>query len=160
MTRPTPAGSAALATALLLLAITALGLPLRTDAAPLGIASLQLAPDVDAAAAVLASWSGVPRSRLLWAHGLDVLLPFAYAAAIGLAARRRGARSALVITVLAALADQVENLAMTVTILSGPTTMLVRVTLLAAVIKWASLALALVLLGRSVIGPRPAVASA
>ena len=154
MTRPTSLRFAVLATALLFLAITVLGLPLRTEAAPLGIASLQLAPTVDAAVSVLDSWSDVARSRLLWAHGLDVLLPFAYAAAIGLAARRRSAERALVAGVVAALADQAENVAMTVSILEGPTTSLVAVTLLAAVMKWATLVLALVLLGRASTGAR------
>lgn len=95
-----------------------------------------------------------------WAHGLDVLLPFAYAAAIGLAASRQGAPLTLVVAVVAALADQVENAAMTITILDGPTAPLVQVTLLAAITKWATLVLALTLLGRSAIGARRRTLSA
>ena len=138
-------------TALLFLAISVLGLPLRTDAAPLGIVFLQFAASPEAAERMLASWSSVPRERLLWAHGLDLLLPAAYALAIGLAglraaaitrAARRAAMSATGAAVAAALADQVENVAMAVTILLGPGWPGVLVTLVAATAKWTLLVLA------------------
>ncbi|MDA3023810.1 MAG: hypothetical protein O3C70_03755, partial [Actinomycetota bacterium] len=68
------------------IAITVLGLPLRTDEAQLGIVSLQLAASPDVAARMLDSWASVVRSRVLWTHGLDLVLPFAYALAVGTAA--------------------------------------------------------------------------
>jgi hypothetical protein len=143
--------SATVATVVLLAATLVLGLPLRTPASPLGIVSLQLATSPAAAASVLDAWASVPRMRLLWAHGLDLLLPVAYALAIASAAA--GARSVLGrrhlaapiaagAAVVAAIADQVENLAMVVTILIAPTWASVLVTLVGATVKFAMLALA------------------
>lgn len=140
------------ATVLLFVAITLLGLPLRTDAAPLGIVSLQFAASPDAARRMLDSWSAVPRARLLWAHGLDLILPVAYALTIGLAAQhaagraravRRAAAVASGAAVAAALADQVENVAMGFTILGTPGWSGVLVTLVAATIKSALLVVAI-----------------
>lgn len=144
--------SATVATALLLVAITTLGLPLRTGAAPLGIVSLQFAASPEAAERMLASWSSVPRPRLLWAHGLDLLLPVAYALAIGLGAMRsahaaltaeRSAAIASGAAVAAAVADQIENVAMASTILLGASWAGVLVTLVAATAKSTLLVLAL-----------------
>ncbi len=140
------------ATVLLLGAIILLGRPLWTEAAPFGIVSLQFATSPVAADAMLDSWSGVARSRLLWAHGLDLLLPVAYAIAIVAAATRaapasgapeRVAMLAAASAVVAALADQVENLAMAVTILASPSWAGVLVTLVAATVKTSSLLVAL-----------------
>lgn len=151
------------ATVLLFVAITLLGLPLRTDAAPLGIVSLQFAASPDAARRMLHSWSAIPRARLLWAHGLDLILPVAYALTIGLAAQhaagraravRRAAAVASGAAVAAALADQVENVAMGLTILAGPTWPGVLVTLVAATMKSALLLLAIGTLVVASIGAR------
>ena len=136
---------------LLFVTMTVLGLPLRTDAAPLGIVSLQFAASPEAAERMLVSWSAVPRVRLLWAHGLDLLLPVTYAVAIGLAAMhaaqvtRAAGRSAAVASgaaAAAAMSDQVENVAMGITILSGPAWAGVLATLVAATVKSTLLALA------------------
>lgn len=151
--RMTPAvePSVLLAVALLAL-INVLGLPLRTAAAPAGIVSLQLATGPEAAAAILDSWSAVPRARLLWAHGLDVLLPVAYALAIravaaraaaSLAPSHRAPRVAGPAALVAAVADQIENVAMGVTLLAAPSAASVGVTLVAATVKWGALAIAL-----------------
>jgi hypothetical protein len=136
-----------LATVGLFATIVLLGLPLVTPAAPLGIVSLQVAADVATAAAVLASWAAVPPGRLGLAHGLDLLLPFAYLLTLVRAARSRRHRAprpwvGAVVTaaVVAAAADQLENLAMTVTLLSGPTPGLVRITRVAAIVKFVALA--------------------
>jgi hypothetical protein len=147
-----PLGRAAtVATVLLLGAITWLGLPLRTVAAPLGIVSLQFAASPDAGMTMLGSWSEVPRARVLWSHGLDVLLPVAYAVAIVMTATDaalrastgvRTARTAATAAVAAAVADQVENIAMAATLLAGPTWGSVLVTLVAAIAKYALLAMA------------------
>jgi len=144
--------AAVVVTVLLLGAITLLGVPLRTGAAPLGIVSLQFATSPDAAERMLASWASVPRARLLWAHGLDLLLPIAYASAIGLTAMRlaRGERSARGpaalasgAVIVAAVADQVENVALGFTLLLNPGWSSVLVTLVAATVKSATLVAAL-----------------
>jgi len=151
--------AAALATLVLLVTIEVLGAPLRTGQAPLGIVSLQLAASPEVAEAVLVSWGSIPRPRLLWAHGLDLLLPIAYASLVVSAAARaasRGAPGALsggpdVVTAagiaatarrVAASADQIENLAMALTILTSPSWGSVLVTLVAAVVKFTTLGLA------------------
>ncbi len=136
----------------LLVVITVLGLPLRTDAAPLGLVSLQLAASPEVAAGMLESWASILRSRVLWAHGLDLVLPFAYALAVGTAATGASARVASVgpsaqiaagAVLVAAIADQVENVAMGLTILSAPSWGSMLVTLASATIKFATLAVAL-----------------
>ena len=149
----------------LLLVITLLGGALRTGAAPLGIVSLQFAASPEAAQRMLESWASVPRARLLWAHGLDLILPFAYALSIGLAAVRvsAGARTALGASriasgaaLTAASADQVENVAMGLTILVGPSWGGVLVTLVAATVKSVLLVLAVgALVAASTAGGRP-----
>jgi len=142
---------ASVAAVILLAGITVLGLPLRTGAAPLGIVSLQLAAAPDVAGRMLDSWTAVPRARVLWAHGLDLLLPVAYALAIGTAATRTAARSARALpaaqlaagaAITAAIADQVENVAMAATLLAGPGWPGVLVTLAAATVKYMTLVLA------------------
>jgi hypothetical protein len=149
------ARSAAVVALALFVVIVVLGAPLRTDAAPLGIVSLQVAASPDVAASILASWVDVPRARLLWAHGLDLALPVAYAVAIGLAAAglsrgvgtsRAGVSAPAVAAggaLVAAIADQVENVAMWLTILRGPGWGSVLVTLVAMTVKSAVLVLAL-----------------
>ena len=140
---------AGVATFGLLAVIVLLGLPLRTPQAPLGIVSLQFATSPAAAALMLESWSAVPRARLLWSHGLDVLLPIAYVLAIGAAARcaagpgDRWAGLATGAALVAGVADQVENLAMAFTIIGAPSWTGVLVTLVAATVKSSTLVMAL-----------------
>jgi hypothetical protein len=150
--RPPLARALAAVAVSLLILIAVLGAPLRGDVAPFGIVSLQVAGSPEVAAAILDAWTAVPRARLLWAHGLDLVLPFAYAGAIGLAAAAfagtsRGTVPASAVAaggaLVAAVADQVENLAMWVTILQGPGWGSVLLTLAAATVKFAALALAL-----------------
>jgi len=130
--------------------------PLRSDVAPLGIVSLQLAGSPEVASSILTSWSAVPDARILWAHGLDLVLPVTYAFAIGSAATaiadtsRRAAPSASISAgsgLVAAAADQVENLAMLVTLVRGPGWGSVLLTLASAIVKFAALACALAALG-------------
>jgi len=148
----------------LLVAITVLGLPLRTEAAPLGVVSLQLAASPDLATLMLDSWASVLRSRVLWTHGLDLVLPFAYALAVGTAATRAAARipsvgpSAQVsagAVLVAAIADQVENVAMVLTILDVPSWGSVLVTLASATVKFTTLAVAIGVLGVTLQRARP-----
>ncbi len=151
-------------TLVLLAVILLLGMPLRTPATPLGIVSLQFAASPAAAAEMLAAWEGVARSRLAWAHGLDVLLPIAYATWTGTLATvlsRRSARAAgpaalaAGAVVVAAVADQVENAAMAVTMLVGPSWGSVLLTLASATVKSATLVAALGALAAAVIRARP-----
>jgi hypothetical protein len=148
-----------LATVGLLAAIVALGLPLRTIDAPLGLVSLQLAASPDVAAGMLDSWDTVARYRVLLTHGLDLLLPFLYALAVGTAATRAAAgvpaagpaaQVAAGAVIVAAIADQIENIAMAFTILVAPSWGSVLVTLASATVKFATLALALGALGFAV----------
>jgi hypothetical protein len=146
------ARSAGVVAVLLLGAMAVLGGPLQGDLAPLGIVSLQFAGTPEAAASILDSWASVPRLRLLWAHGLDLAFPLAYALAIGLTAAhvahasQRAVPAAAVATgsaIAAAVADQVENVAMWVTILRGPDWTSVLPTLVAATVKFSAVGLAL-----------------
>ena len=148
--------AAGIATLALVVAIELLGAPLRNAQAPLGIVSLQLAASPAVAEAILTSWASIPRSRLLWTHGLDLLLPVAYATLVVAIASRAADRTSVaahaagiagVAGIVAACADQIENLAMALTILTTPSWGSVLVTLVAAVVKFATLALALAALG-------------
>jgi len=147
------AGLAALA---LIVTIQALTPSLITEAAPFGIISLQLATSEVAADRIVASWEGLPLAVAAFGHGLDLVLPFAYAIAIGAAARVRALRSISAIpaarlaawsAIVAASLDLIENVAMAVTLLIGASWASVIVTLAAAVPKWASLTLAVGALG-------------
>ena len=149
--------AATLVTLVLVGIIIMLGLPLWTEAAPFGIVSLQFATSPASADAMLDSWSSVATSRLLWAHGLDLLLPVAYAVAISAAAMRaaptdRVAGVAVASAFVAALADQIENVAMAITILGSPSWTGVLATLVAATVKSALLLIALVALTAAVAG--------
>jgi hypothetical protein len=135
----------------LIVLIQALTPALMTDAAPFGIVSLQLATSQAAAARIVASWEGGALAVATFSHGLDTVLPFAYALGIGAAARVRGLRSPAAVpaarlaawsVLVAAATDLVENVAMAVTLLVGASWASVIVTLAAAVPKWTSLALA------------------
>lgn len=155
------AWSAAAVASGLLVAIQFVGADLGTAAAPLGLVSLQTALDPSDAAAAVASWDGPLRAAALRAHALDLVLPLAYGAATWSAgtalARGRAAgtpAAALAVRagrtgVAAAVLDQVENAAMTVTLLAAPTGAVTTVTVAAAAGKWALLALALVGLARA-----------
>jgi hypothetical protein len=141
---------------LLIVTIQVLTPALITTAAPLGVVSLQLATTQAAAAAIVASWEGVPLAVAAFGHGLDLALPFAYAIAIGAAARVRGLRAPRAIPaarlaawagIVAAGLDLIENVAMAVTLLAGASWASVIVTLAAAVPKWVSLSLAVAALG-------------
>jgi hypothetical protein len=69
---------------LLMIALQALGAPLKTPAAPGGIVSFELAGSIDAAEKILGSWDGLARAYAGLNLGLDYLFIVAYAGAIGL----------------------------------------------------------------------------
>jgi hypothetical protein len=150
-------------TVLLMLTIQLLSPALTTPPAPLGIGSLQLATSPASAAAIVASWDGPALGIAALTHGLDLVLPFAYALAIGAAARVRGLRSVAArrparfagwSVVVAAATDQVENVAMAVTLLGRVSLASVLVTLAAAALKWSALALALAALAVAAVRAR------
>lgn len=152
MTRGRLAAVAATGAAVLMLAIQLVGADLATEAAPLGLVSLQFAADPTDAAAIVASWSGALRTAALRAHALDLLLPLAYgtatvAAGTALATGRaagtawaRTARRAGLAGGAAAVLDQVENAAMAVALLAAPGVATGAVTVVAAAGKWTLLA--------------------
>jgi hypothetical protein len=76
---------ALLLTLAVLLALQVLGAPLRTDAAPAGIISYELAGTLTAAQEILESWGPQGRTYAGVNLGLDYLFLCAYAASIGLA---------------------------------------------------------------------------
>jgi hypothetical protein len=111
-----------LALALLSIALSAIGRPLITAAAPAGIVSFELAGDAARAARILGSWAPVARERAMLSLGLDYLYLVVYPAwfslaCVLLARRSRGALgrigALLAWAVLAAgLFDAVENAAL------------------------------------------------
>ena len=68
----------------LLISLLALDVPLRTDAAPMGIISYEFAGDVATIEEILASWGPAGRVYAGISLGLDYLFLFTYAMAIGL----------------------------------------------------------------------------
>jgi hypothetical protein len=109
------------------------GAPLRTDAAPSGIVSFELAGTLPVALRILASWDATARVYAGLNLGLDFLFIAAYASCIGLGcvlvARRLARRSARVASAgvvlawamwLVALLDGIENYALIQLLLGSP----------------------------------------
>jgi len=133
-----------------MVALRLLDAPLRTDAAPLGIVSFELAGGRAEAAAIIASWGTEGRVYAGLSLGLDYLFLFAYAGAIALGcvwvARRlaQGSRAWLRLGLtlawalpLAAALDALENLALIRVLLGGTGDLWPRVALLCALPKFA-----------------------
>jgi len=74
-----------LATLALMVTLNALGAPLRTEAAPAGIVSLEFAGSLPAAQRMVDSWGGTGRIYAGLNLGLDYLFLAAYPVSIGLA---------------------------------------------------------------------------
>ena len=74
----------ALLTIALLISLLALDVPLRTDVAPAGIVSFELAGDMPTAQAILDSWGSEGRVYAGVSLGLDYLFLFSYVIAVGL----------------------------------------------------------------------------
>lgn len=118
-------GAFLVASLLLLVCLNLLDRPLKTDAAPQGIVSFELAGSLPAATAMMASWGTRAKLFAAISLGLDYLFLVVYAAAIGLGcvlaanglANRRVPIAALGMALawgqaLAALLDAVENYAL------------------------------------------------
>ncbi len=114
-----------IATLALTAVLQAIGRPLQTAAAPLGIVSFELAGATAAAQTILASWDAFARQHAAFSLGLDYLYMPLYAVTIALACVRASAtslRSPQAVAMLglllawglglAALLDAVENLAL------------------------------------------------
>jgi hypothetical protein len=71
-------------TLVVMVSLQALGAPLQTDEAPLGIVSFELAGSLPAAQSMLESWGPIGRVYAGVNLGLDYLFLVAYAGAIGL----------------------------------------------------------------------------
>ncbi len=102
-------------TVAVMVALDAIGRPLMTDAAPLGIVSFEFAGDVATATRMLEGWGEAGRVRAGLSLGLDYLFLVLYASAIGLGCLRvaRPAGPALAWGQIgAALLDAVENFAL------------------------------------------------
>jgi hypothetical protein len=112
-------------TIVVMVALQILGAPLKTDAAPAGIVSFELAGTLPAAQGIVESWNATARVYAGLNLGLDFLFIPAYALCIGLGcvlvARALAARVAMLASVgvllawaqwLAALLDAIENYAL------------------------------------------------
>lgn len=125
----------------------AIGAPLTTDAAPLGVLSFELAGTPARAAAILASWDGPARAAAGWVQLLDTGFPVAYAQlGRALAARYTSApeRWSIACVVAGVLDAAVENVALDVILWTdAPTATTVGIATAAAAVKVGLLAAAL-----------------
>lgn len=113
-------------------ALNILDQPLRTEAAPYGIVSYELAGDVATAEAILASWDGRAKLYAAFGLGLDFLFMLTYSSTIALACiwASRSARMPLVLIRtgvllawgqwLAAVFDAIENSALLTMLMRAP----------------------------------------
>ncbi len=152
---PAPLRRRAFATATALALATMAGLgasgaPLRTEAAPQGIVSFELAGGLAAAERILASWDARARTQAGLNLRADYLFLFAYASAIGLACalvgdalRARAPRAAALGAALAwgqlaaAALDAVENAALIALLLGARSAALPGLAAACAVPKFA-----------------------
>lgn len=127
--------------------------PLRTEAAPSGIISFELAGDEETSLAVLQSWDQPGKLHAAFSLGLDFLFLITYASAISLTciwAMRLNASSLAGIGVylawgqwIAALLDSLENAALFIILLQGPISSWPLVAQIAAIIKFTLIILGL-----------------
>jgi len=129
-----------------------LGMPLFSEAAPLGIVSFELAGNAEAAAEIMLSWSVEARDRALFIQGFDSLYLIAYPAWLGLGctqvARRLGEGVGCFgltlswLVLLAGLFDVFENYALTKMLFDGASDGLARLAWACAYPKFGLVALA------------------
>jgi hypothetical protein len=141
-------------------ALSALGAPLATPAAPRGIVSFELAGSLAESDRILASWDERARVAAGFVQGLDYLFLVAYAAAIGLgcaraadALRPRAPRAAALGDALAwgqlaaGALDAVENAALVALLLGGRSELLAPLAAACAIPKFALVAAGLLYAG-------------
>lgn len=147
----------ATSTLLVMVALTWSGAVLRTDVAPRGIVSFELAYTPQAASAILESWDATARVAAAFNLGLDYLFLVLYASALALAATlttrlleaRWWALGAAIAwgQVLAAVLDAIENAALLVILNQDATSPWPEVAALCAVIKFALVGVGLLFAG-------------
>jgi len=124
------------------------GMPLRTDAAPLGIVSFQLAGSGNTAHTILDSWQDTGRNAALINLAVDYPYLVIYAALLSLLCRRAAASLARYAAVgrtcargawVAAGCDAIENLALLAQLLNAPGDGAALVALAFASVKFALL---------------------
>lgn len=132
-----------------------LGEPMRTDAAPQGIVSFELARTGDRAGEILDSWPQSVRNMALLQTGIDYLFLVVYPALLSLGcvlvARRLRERAAGLsrlgvvlawLVLLAGVLDAIENVALIRMLLSGPSDAMAGLAWACAVPKFALVAIA------------------
>ena len=141
--------AALILSALFLLAMRILDIPLRTPVAPRGVVSFELAKDVDASRQILASWNTQAKNHATLSLGLDFLFLIVYAVFLSLACTQVSKalvkRSPLLAIAggilawaqfLAAICDAVENLALLALLLDSEHIWLPAVARTCAIIKF------------------------
>ncbi len=123
--------------------------PLKTDAAPFGIVSFQLAGSAANAFKILNSWDNMATSYAIFGLGFDYLFMFLYVVAIGLGCvvvsqkfgegKKFAASFGILLSwgmIVSGLADAIENYALTVIILKESWGILPEIAFIAAVVKF------------------------
>lgn len=137
------------ATLVLMVLMNAIGAPLKNETAPSGIISYELAGNFQNAQQIIASWDGSARLHAAFSLGLDFLFLVVYSSAIGLGcllagkalSRRKWPLVALSVPLawglwLAAFADAVENIALTLILFGNPAEWLAPLARWSAIIKF------------------------
>ncbi|MBM3144801.1 MAG: hypothetical protein FJ010_07485 [Chloroflexi bacterium] len=135
-------------------AMNLIGAPLKTETAPAGIISYELAGMVSEAGKILASWDAPAREHAAFVQGLDFLFIPIYAGAIALGCRmasgvlrRKGWALASLgaplawLALLAALLDVIENIALVLMLFGAPANPWPQIALWCAVPKFTFVAL-------------------
>lgn len=144
-------------TLVLMVLMNAVGAPLKNEAAPSGIISYELAGSMQNAQAIIASWDEPARLHASFSLGLDFLFLVVYSSAIGMGcllagkslSRRNWPLVALGVPLawglwLAAFADAVENIALTLILFGNPAEWLAPLAWWSAIIKFALIFVGLV----------------
>jgi hypothetical protein len=137
-------------TLLMMILMNVIGAPLKTESAPSGIVSYELAGSLQKAQEIIASWDESARLHAAFSLGLDFLFLVVYSSAIGLGcllagqslSRRDWPLVGLSVPLawglwLAALADAVENVALTLILFGSPVEFLAPLARWSAIIKFA-----------------------
>lgn len=139
-----------------MIVFNALDQPLRTDSAPSGIVSYELAGDVATAESILGSWDVRARLYAAFGLGLDFLFMLTYSSTIGLAciwAARSPRMSVVLVRMgvllawgqwLAALLDAIENSALLVLLLKTVAAPWPQIAAFCAVVKFTLILLGLI----------------
>jgi hypothetical protein len=147
------------ATLALMVSLRVLDEPLKTEAAPQGIISYELAGNTSASLAVLESWDQPAKLYAAFSIGLDFLFLVTYSSAIALACiwatgLMPGSLTGLGVALawgqwVAAMFDGLENTALFIMLTQGPSSPWPQIAQIAAIIKFTIILLGLLyVLGR------------